>query len=102
MRELNRDARLRNFFAAYFNQDWAVEGAHSWQDVLHQFLADNGEVDTATLRDALASWLEEATLDGQNCLPSEFGCDFDPQSDGLNARQWVGKIVDEFNRLLRN
>jgi hypothetical protein len=36
-----RDARLRQFFGGYFNQDWDIGGARSWTDVVAQYGKEN-------------------------------------------------------------
>jgi nitric oxide reductase large subunit len=95
-----RDKSLKNFFAAYFNQDWTMDGAKSWQDVIEQFVKENGAADSRLLRQDLASWIGETAVAQQKNLPAEFGCDFDSASVGLTERQWVEQIVAEFDRLL--
>ena len=95
-----RDARLRNFFAAYFNQDWMIEGAATWRDVVRQYLEQNGEADSRLLQAALMQWMDEVEQEEVQTLPSSFGCDFDSTFVGLSERQWVGEIAAEFARLL--
>jgi len=86
-----RDARLHQFFAGYFNQDWDLDGATSWPEVVDSYLAQNGSAHASRLRDDLRSWLTDAKGD---CLPDWFGCDYDPRTDGMDALAWVRALVD--------
>jgi hypothetical protein len=95
-----RDTRLRQFFAGYFNQDWDANGATSWIDVVCQYVKENPRTQVVTIRDDLLSWLDDPTA-GPN-LPAAFGCDYDPQSDGLDEREWVRQLVDAMERLATN
>jgi len=99
MNHLQRDTILKNFFGAYFNQDWMMDGANCWQGVIEQFIKENGAADSLQLRQHLASWLDETAVEQQKNLPAHFGCDFDSSSVGLTERQWVEQIVAEFDRL---
>jgi len=85
----NRDARLHQFFAGYFNQDWDVSGASSWSEVVDEYLVQNPRDSAMTLRDDLESWLAE----GQLVLPAAFGCDYDPRT-GDDDATWIRQVVD--------
>jgi CdiI immunity protein len=90
-----RDERLRQFFGGYFNQDWDVEGAQSWQDVVRQFVKENPSSAVLAVRDALRSWLLEtatAAAPSQG-LPAAFACDYDPRPDGFSDREWVEQVA---------
>lgn len=100
MNTTERDARLRNFFSAYFNQDWMVEGAATWDEVVRQYLQENGETASRMLQEALVQWMDESKLEEVQSLPPSVGCDFDSSFIGLSERQWVGELVAELDRLL--
>jgi len=87
-----RDDRLHQFFAGYFNQDWDISGAANWSDVMDEYLAQNTKDDVIRTRDDLRSWLSESEHARQ--LPAAFGCDYDPSPDGMDARTWVAALAD--------
>lgn len=87
-----RDDRLHQFFAGYFNQDWDISGAANWSDVMDEYLAQNAKDDVIKTRDDLRSWLSESEHARQ--LPAEFGCYYDPGPDGMDARAWVAALAD--------
>lgn len=87
----DRDSRLHQFFTGYFNQDWDVDGATSWSDVVDHYLAENGSAHASRLRDDLRSWLSEA---GETSLPDAFGCDYDPRTEGMDSVAWVRALAD--------
>ena len=90
----DRYERLGQLFSGYFNQDWDVDGAESWQDVLRQYLRENSRIDAEGLQEDLRAWLAEEDS-GSFGIPQEFGCDYDARSDGLTYREWVERMLDE-------
>lgn len=89
-----RDERLRQFFGGYFHQDWDIEGAEAWQDVVRQFVTENPRSAVLAVRDALRAWLmETATAAVSPGLPAAFACDYDPRLDGLTDREWVEQVA---------
>jgi hypothetical protein len=97
-----RNERLGQFFGGYFHQDWDVEGAASWQDVIKHYAATVPRPLVVGIRNDLEEWLNESANDESQNLPPSFGCDYDPRSDGFTERQWVSQIITELDRLLRN
>lgn len=93
-----RDTRLRQFFSGYFNQDWDIDGAASWTDVIAAYIKENSRAKVLVTRNDLRSWLEDPES-GRN-LPPSFGCDYDPQPSGMDDRTWVHRIVDLMERQL--
>lgn len=91
-----RDDRLHQFFAGYFNQDWDIGGAGDWSDVMDEYLSQNRRDDVIRTRDDLRSWLSESAHDQQ--LPVAFGCDYDPSADGMDQRAWVAALADHIER----
>ena len=96
----SRDARLRQFFAGYFNQDWDIGGAKSWTDIVAQYVKNNPRAQVTQVQDDLRSWLDETASSLTAVLPADFGCDYDPQSDGLAEREWVRLIADSLGKQL--
>lgn len=93
-----RDARLQQFFSGYFNQDWDVDGANSWTDVIVEYVDQNPRSNVLLVRNDLRSWLVDPES-GRN-LPPVFGCDYNPEPDGMDDRTWVRKIVELIERQL--
>jgi hypothetical protein len=96
----DRDARLRQFFSGYFNQDWDIGGAKSWTDVVALYVKENARAQVMQAQDDLRSWLEETTSNPIAGLPSSFGCDYDPRPDGLAEREWVRLVADSLGKQL--
>lgn len=94
----DRNERLHQFFAGYFNQDWDVSGAANWSDVVDEYLSQHSRDDAIGALDDLRSWLSESGVDQR--LPAEFGCDYDPSPDGMNERAWVAALADYIERRL--
>jgi hypothetical protein len=98
-----RDARLRQFFHGYFHQDWDGKGAERWEDVIAQYVAEAPRRDVLVTRDDLRSWLADTAAASGPApgLPASFRCDYDPRPDGLEEREWVGKMADLIEELTR-
>jgi len=94
-----RDSRLHQFFAGYFNQDWDLNGATSWSDVVDDYLAQNPSAQASRLRDDLRSWVSGAE---DERLPDAFGCDYDPRTAGMDALTWVRALADYLDTKLAN
>ena len=95
-----RDARLRQFFSGYFNQDWDIGGATSWTDVVAQFVKENPRPHVVQVQTDLRSWLDETASAPETGLPAEFGCDYDPRPNGLAEREWVRLVADSLGKQL--
>ena len=93
--------RLEQFFGGYFHQDWRLEGAATWRDVIKQYGLHVPRSHAVTIRNDLQGWLNESANDESEERLGRFGCEFDPRSDGLTEQQWVSEIVAEFDCLLR-
>jgi CdiI immunity protein len=96
----DRDARLRQFFISYFNQDWDIGGAKSWTDVVAQYVKENPETQVIMIQRDLRSWLEDTASTPAGGLPAAFGCDYDPQPNGLGEREWVRLLADFLGKQL--
>jgi CdiI immunity protein len=90
----DRDARLRQFFGGYFNQDWDIGGGKSWTEVVAQYVKENARARVMQVQDDLRSWLDETASNPTAGLPANFGCDYDPRPDGLAVREWVRLVAD--------
>jgi len=94
-----RNERLEQFFGGYFHQDWDIEGAQSWRDVVKQYSVDAPRAQMLAIRTDLQDWLDESVNDENENLPPSFACDYDARSEGLTEREWVRQIVAELARL---
>jgi len=90
--------RLRQFFGAYFNQDWDLDGASCWQEVVREYVASDPRSASRTRVD-LEWWLGDSR--SQVCaLPAAFACDYDPAPLGISDREWLIEVARELARLL--
>lgn len=86
---------LRQFFGAYFHQDWDLD-APDYNGVVDRYIADT--TDKRSLRD-LANCLEvlsdsyDADVELEDALGKELWCEFVPSGDGLSARTWVLELA---------
>jgi len=85
---------LRQFFGAHFHQDWDLEGAASWEDVVRQFLKESPKWQALMVRDALRWWAGEISASPLQPLPASFDCEYSPRLDGFTDREWVERIAD--------
>lgn len=97
-----RNDRLGQFFGGYFHQDWDIEGATSWRDVIAQYAREVPGPQVQRVCEDLRDWLSETASEGNENLPPSFACDYNPRPDGLTERQWVEQIVEEFGRLVHS
>jgi CdiI immunity protein len=96
----HRDARLRQFFGGYFNQDWDTDGVKSWTDVVAQYVKENTRAQVMQVHDDLRSWLRETASTPAAGLRAEFWCEYDPRPDGLAEREWVRLVADSLAKQL--
>src|SRR5690348_14757666 len=94
-----RDERLIQFFGGYFHQDWDIEGASSWRDVIAQYAKQVPAPQVQQISEDLRDWLTDSAADENENLPPAFACDYDTRSEGMTDRQWVQQVVNELDRL---
>src|ERR1700722_1667422 len=93
---------LRYFLSSYFHQDWKVEGARSWINVLVKFVESERP---ATAADVISE-IEQLTSDGfSEVKGTEFlqqvGCYFVPNIIDMSVQAWLLSIAEELRRLVR-
>lgn len=99
----DRDERLAQLFSGYFHEDWEIEGAKSWRDVVAQYVRGNTRAQVLALQSDLRSLLAETAAYPSAVLPGSFGCAYNPLWDeGLREREWVESMVDMLGKLLTN
>jgi len=67
-----RNERLEEFFGGYFHQDWDVEGATSWRDVIKRYAVKVPQPQVLAIRADLQDWLNETATDKNENLPPSF------------------------------
>ena len=86
---------LKDFFAAYFHEDWTQDAA-SPSEVISAYLSAGPTPDElrnlgrAILRFA-DSGLDDARL--ELALVAELGCCYQPSADKVSARAWLKEIA---------
>lgn len=93
---IERDDRLFQFFAGYFNQDWDIGGATDWSGVMDEFLAQNSVSHAMRTLGDLRSWLSDAKRVPE--LLAQLGCEYDYGPDGKDGRRWVHALADYIQR----
>lgn len=86
--------RMREFFSGYFHEDWELEADVPIGIIdlyIQQHADDEQPLRLAVDLDALTtSDLSDDSLSAM--LFEEFGCYYDPASDGLSARTWLRQV----------
>jgi hypothetical protein len=88
---------LKDFFAAYFHQDWDCD-ADTPRQVVDDYLRvgwPKKHLDTLSMaiRRYADSHANDAELEEK--LLSELGCYYLPSADGISAREWLQMIADQ-------
>jgi hypothetical protein len=86
--------RARNFFSAYFHEDWAEE-AGTPEAVITGYLAEGWSFEEmrqlAIEIESLGElYIEDADL--EEALFSELGCYYQPSADGVAAHTWLSAL----------
>ena len=87
---------LRQFFGAYFHQDWMMDAPEP-DHVVQLFIDDQRTSDEPTMLARLiekyaASVVDDAVL--ERGLLTELGCYYMPSADGVAARVWLRHIAN--------
>jgi hypothetical protein len=88
---------MRQFFGAYFNQDWALEFGTT-DNALSAYIRDRGPGAESELKELARSILgfagkyqgEEALTEA---LYKELECEYYPPADGLSTRRWLEEVA---------
>lgn len=97
MTDIDDFEAVKEFFSAYFHEDWCSDAEDSTQ-VVAEYLRERP--DRATLRSiarGIQLLVERHTPDDEmeNVLFREFGCYYLPSADGRSAREWLQEVGDE-------
>ena len=91
---------LRNFFSAYFHEDWPCD-AENPEAVVNTYVRSATKADVRSLAEAIQSYSGDHASDDEleTRLFSDLGCYYRPSADGLSANAWLRRLTDQ---LLRN
>jgi hypothetical protein len=97
MSERDKDSRgaAKDFFAAYFHEDWAADSSNV-DEVVATFLAESPRADELIrIAEGIDLLLQEGVTDeaAEHILVNELGCYYLPSADGRSARRWLGSIA---------
>jgi hypothetical protein len=86
--------RLKQFFGAYFHQDWTEEAPDA-DAVIAGFLSDHPHAEELTSLAALVEAFanSKAECDLKESLFSQLGCWYVPDSDGLRVQEWLVHVA---------
>ena len=96
---MNEQEQLKNFFAAYFHEDWREEVKDA-AGVLELYLAQNVDADARRrLAHAIETFATRHGSDGalEQALFSELGCYYVPSAEHRSARAWLAELVTRLN-----
>lgn len=86
--------RLRQFFGAYFHQDWMVDDRDA-DAVVSRFIADHQNkrelASLAVLVDTYA--LDRNEQDLETSLNKELWCEYSPAAAGMRAGDWLRHVA---------
>lgn len=87
---------LRQFFGAYFHQDW-MEDAPDPDHVVQLFIDDQGTSEDLTrlarlIEKYAADDVDDAVLERR--LLNELWCYYSPRADGVAVRDWLHHIAN--------
>lgn len=92
--------KLKQFFGAYFHQDWRAEISDP-DDVVHLFVRDRNSMhELRHLAEEIEQYADEKKDDAfaEEGLLRELGCYYMPSADGVGARSWLQHVA----KLLRS
>lgn len=90
----NELAQLKNFFGAYFNEDWDLE-ADTPEGIVSIFVNETPEQERIALRNAILDYMQQPATDSElwERMFSELGCYYRSPSDTPSARSWLQAIA---------
>ncbi|MBS1803986.1 MAG: hypothetical protein JST28_11510 [Acidobacteria bacterium] len=93
LREDERET-LRNFFAAYFHEDWICE-SESPDGIVAMYICDASPSEVIRLSQAILR-LIDCGYDNEELEQTLFrklGCCYSPSGDGKAAREWLYQVA---------
>ncbi|BBO34338.1 contact-dependent growth inhibition system immunity protein [Lacipirellula parvula] len=95
MAEFKDHQLLRDFFSAYYHEDWDADH-HDAAGVIREYINEGRNPShLSALADAIADLVRRAgnDVDLEDCLLRSLGCYYMPSSDGLSASEWLTHIL---------
>ena len=87
---------LRDFFSAYFHEDWNCD-AENPESVVRSFVAEATPEERTVLANAIAKYAAGIASDKEleERLYRELGCYYLPSGSGTSCRVWLEHIAEE-------
>jgi hypothetical protein len=90
---------LKNFFGAYFHEDWVCE-ADTADAVVDKYAKETSPEKLRALSEIILDYLKEILSDAEleERLFTDLGCYYLPSAQGLSVREWLKSIASRFQR----
>ena len=90
---------LRDFFGAYFHEDWNCD-AENPESVVRSFVAEVAPEERTVLADAIVKYAAGFASDNEleERLFRELGCYYMPSGTGTSCKVWLEHIAEELRR----
>ena len=90
-------SKLKDFFSAYFHEDWVLEAENPDQVVSNYLAFGWNAKELKELASQMARFTESISDDAalEQALFSELGCYYIPSVDKVSARAWLQHIASE-------
>jgi hypothetical protein len=99
MKEVEME-KLKQFFGAYFHQDWLLDAAHP-DEVVEAFLREGHDAaELAQLGRLIDEYSRQEVDDAalERALFTELGCYYMPSADGISARKWLQDVASKVSQ----
>jgi len=89
-------ALLRQFFGAYFHQDWECDASDT-KSVVSEYMKTATARENRLLAEAALQYSAEFNNDGdlEESLFTDLGCYYLPSGDGLSAKPWLQDVANQ-------
>ena len=87
---------LKNFFGAYFHEDWSLE-AENFDGIVANYANISKSEDLRSLSKTIMEYSNMFTIDSElkKNLFTELGCYYSPSGDGLSAKAWLERVAKQ-------
>ncbi|QEE27995.1 hypothetical protein FTW19_08300 [Terriglobus albidus] len=94
---------LRNFFAAYFHEDWRCN-ADTTEAVVDDYARGGTPEELRLVANAIRSYAARFSNDRdlEKGLDKDLGCYYVPSGTGLSAKAWMEGIANRFSQDIPN
>ena len=90
-------SELRDFFSAYFHEDWALDAEDPSQVVSSYLAVGWSAKELNNLASQMLQFAESMSDDAalEKALLTELGCYYTPSADKVSAREWLQHFASE-------